>query len=148
MGMRPGELAGLLWTDLDLDGQPPTLSVSGSMKYADGGKVVGRGDVKRSAAGRRTIALPPHAVKALHEQRRRQDAERDAAGGDLRTAMHRLGHTTPAMTLAVYAGVAEDQDRAAADAVNDCLGPRRQHNAWQPPAARRQQAAPSADRRL
>lgn len=82
VGMRPGELAGLLWTDLDLDGRPPTLSVSGSMKYADGGKVVGRGDVKRSAAGRRTIALPPHAVKALHEQRRRQDAERDAAGAD------------------------------------------------------------------
>ncbi len=40
-----------------------------------------------------------------------------AAGVDLRTAMHRLGHTTPAMTLAVYARVAEDRDRAAADAV-------------------------------
>ena len=82
VGMRPGELAGLLWTDLDLEANPPTLSVSGSMKYADGGKVVGRGDVKRSAAGRRTIALPPQAVQALQEQRRRQDAERATAGVD------------------------------------------------------------------
>lgn len=46
-----------------------------------------------------------------------------AAGVDLGTAVHRLGHTTPTMTLAVYARVAEDQDRAAADAVNHRLGP-------------------------
>jgi len=49
-----------------------------------------------------------------------------AAGADLRTAMRRLGHTTPAMTLAVYANVAADRDREAADAVPDRIGgPRR-----------------------
>jgi len=48
-----------------------------------------------------------------------------AAGVDLRTAMHRLGHTTPAMTLAVYAKVAGDRDREAADAVADRIAPRR-----------------------
>jgi integrase len=48
-----------------------------------------------------------------------------ASGVDLRTAMHRLGHTTPAMTLAVYARVAVDRDRAAADAVAARLAPHR-----------------------
>lgn len=34
VGLRPGELTGLRWSDLDidLDGGPPTLSVTGSMK--------------------------------------------------------------------------------------------------------------------
>ncbi len=44
---------------------------------------------------------------------------------DLRTAMHRLGHTTPAMTLAVYARVALDRDREAADAVASRVAPGR-----------------------
>jgi integrase len=48
-----------------------------------------------------------------------------AAGVDLRTAMHRLGHTTPAMTLAIYARVAADRDRAAADAVSARVAPGR-----------------------
>ena len=48
-----------------------------------------------------------------------------AAGVDLRTAMHRLGHTTPAMTLAVYARVALDRDREAADAVASRVAPGR-----------------------
>lgn len=48
-----------------------------------------------------------------------------AAGVDLRTAMHRLGHTTPAMTLAVYARVAADRDRAAADAASARIAPGR-----------------------
>jgi integrase len=48
-----------------------------------------------------------------------------ASGVDLRTAMHRLGHTTPAMTLAVYARVAEDRDREAADAVAGRVAPSR-----------------------
>lgn len=46
-----------------------------------------------------------------------------ATGVDLRTAMHRLGHTTPAMTLAVYARVALDRDREAADAVASRVAP-------------------------
>jgi integrase len=48
-----------------------------------------------------------------------------AAGVDLRTAMHRLGHTTPTMTLAVYARVATDRDRAAADAASARIAPGR-----------------------
>lgn len=48
-----------------------------------------------------------------------------ASGVDLRTAMHRLGHTTPTMTLAVYARVAEDKDHAAADATAARIAPGR-----------------------
>ncbi len=48
-----------------------------------------------------------------------------ASGVDLRTAMHRLGHTTPAMTLAVYARVAQDRDREAAEAVAIRVAPDR-----------------------
>lgn len=79
VGLRPGELTGLLWTDLDLDATPPTLTVSGSMKRGPDGQVA-RGAVKRSSAGERTAALPPVTVTALREHRRRQAAERLAAG--------------------------------------------------------------------
>jgi len=53
-----------------------------------------------------------------------------AAGVDLRTAMHRLGHTTPAMTLAVYARVAADRDRDAAEAASARIAPGRSSAPW------------------
>ena len=75
IGLRPGELVGLLWSDVDLDAS--TLTVSGSMKRQPkaGGKgyELTRGAVKRSKDGRRTVALPPRAVAALKAHR--------AAGG-------------------------------------------------------------------
>lgn len=79
-GLRPGELAGLIWTDLDLDGTPPTLTVSGSLKLntLDGSKA--RGAVKRSTAGHRTIALPPVAVEALKAHSARHKREQLKAG--------------------------------------------------------------------
>ncbi len=58
VGLRPGELTGLLWADIDLDAKPPTIAVSGAMKRGPDGRVK-RGQVKRSKDGRRTIALPP-----------------------------------------------------------------------------------------
>jgi integrase len=78
-GLRPGELTGLLWSDVDLNGTPATLTVSGAMKQGPDGRV-SRGDVKRSKNGRRTIALPPRAVKALRSHRSRQLSERLATG--------------------------------------------------------------------
>jgi integrase len=78
-GLRPGELSGLLWDDVDLDRDPPTLSVSGSMKRRPDATLY-RGEVKRSKNGKRTVALPPSAVEALRRQRKEQDVEREAAG--------------------------------------------------------------------
>lgn len=79
LGLRPGELTGLLWSDIDLDMGAPTLTVSGAMKRGPDGRV-SRGAVKRSKDGRRTIALPPTVVSALRAHRKRQSEERLAVG--------------------------------------------------------------------
>ncbi|MDQ2727465.1 MAG: tyrosine-type recombinase/integrase [Actinomycetota bacterium] len=80
LGLRPGELSGLLWSDVDLIAKPPVLSVSGSMKRVPkpngSGYRLERGPVKRSTAGERTLAVPALLAKALIEHRRRQAAER------------------------------------------------------------------------
>ncbi|HLI00659.1 MAG TPA: tyrosine-type recombinase/integrase [Acidimicrobiales bacterium] len=47
------------------------------------------------------------------------------AGVDVKTAQSRLGHSTPAMTLGLYARVTADADRAAADAVGEHFRPSR-----------------------
>jgi integrase len=84
VGLRPGELTGLLWSDVAIEASPPTLTVSGSLKRrpkASGkGYELSRGTVKRSKDGRRTVALPPRAVAALKAHRARQAAEKLAAG--------------------------------------------------------------------
>jgi integrase len=77
VALRPGELTGLLWSDIDLDAG--ILSVSGSMKHLPDGSLI-RGPVKTSSAGQRTIALPPPAATALASHRATQAAERLAAG--------------------------------------------------------------------
>lgn len=84
VGLRPGELLGLRWSDINLGATPPTLTVSGSLKRT--AKVAGKGyrlelgAVKRSKDGLRTVALPPRAVAALRAQKAAQAAERLAAG--------------------------------------------------------------------
>ena len=79
LALRPGELTGLQWCDVSLEGHSPTVSISGSMKRTTNGALF-RGDVKRSAAGRRTLALPSIAVEALRRHLSAQAAERLAAG--------------------------------------------------------------------
>jgi integrase len=78
-GLRPGELTGLLWSDLDLDAEPATLTVSGSLKRRPDSSLY-RGAVKRATAGMRTLALPASAVAALKAQRAAQGAEKAKAG--------------------------------------------------------------------
>ena len=79
LGLRPGELRGLRWEDLDLEASPPTLSVTGSMKDGPEGPFLG--PVKKSTAGNRTVELWPSLVTALKEHRARQAAERLRLGG-------------------------------------------------------------------
>lgn len=78
-GLRPGELTGLLWSDLDLKAKPATLTVSGSLKRRPDSTLY-RGAVKRASAGLRTVALPASAVAALKVQEAAQDEERAKAG--------------------------------------------------------------------
>ena len=75
-GMRQGELLALRWQDVDL--AHGILQVRASLRYQ-----VGRGFVfeePKTKHGRRSVALPPHAVKALHTHRARQEAERQRLG--------------------------------------------------------------------
>ena len=78
-GLRPGELTGLLWTDIKLDCSSPTLAISGAMKRRPDSTMY-RGDVKRSTAGRRTIRLSQSVADALRNHKARQAALRLAAG--------------------------------------------------------------------
>jgi integrase len=84
VGLRPGELCGLRWSDLDFVDDPPTLTVAGALKRVarlDGpGYDLEIGAVKRSTAGRRTVALPQAACDALRAHKARQAAERLEAG--------------------------------------------------------------------
>jgi integrase len=48
-----------------------------------------------------------------------------ASGADLKTAQSRLGHSSPAMTLGLYARATATADRAASDAVGELFRPRR-----------------------
>ncbi|MBT2369479.1 site-specific integrase [Streptomyces sp. ISL-10] len=96
LGLRQGEALGLKWTDVDLDGG--VLMVRRSRRrpqYAHGcGDTCGRkagycpqrkrtnpetADTK-SRAGRRAVGLPPQLVDLLRTHKKRQDAERAAAG--------------------------------------------------------------------
>jgi integrase len=77
LGLRPGELTGLQWSDVDFDAG--TLKVSGSMKKLVDG-TLHRGDVKRSTAGVRTLSLPGGLLAVLTAHRKRQKAERLALG--------------------------------------------------------------------
>ncbi|MDP9335296.1 MAG: tyrosine-type recombinase/integrase [Actinomycetota bacterium] len=55
-----------------------------------------------------------------------------AAGVDLRTAQHRLGHATPRLVLELYAHATTEADRAAADLMGTRL-----FGSSETPAARR-----------
>src|ERR671917_209412 len=73
-GLRKGELLGLTWTDLDLDGG--TLSVRRSLKVTDHGLDFGP---TKNKASRRSVPLNKSAVAALRAHRARQNEERLAA---------------------------------------------------------------------
>lgn len=77
-GMRQGEVLGLRWADVDVDGPSPTLTVRKSMaRAADGGFALAEPKTSRS---RRTLELAPAAAAGLRRQRPRQKVARLAAG--------------------------------------------------------------------
>lgn len=76
-GLCPGEIAGLRWCDVDLEGK--SLSVTNNRVDA-GGEAV-ENDPK-SATSRRTLPLPDRLVKVLRTAKTRQARERHALGAD------------------------------------------------------------------
>lgn len=76
-GLRRGEIAGLRWADVDLEGR--TLTIANN-RVSAGGRTV-ENDPK-SATSRRTLPLPERLVFVLRSARTRQARERLALGAD------------------------------------------------------------------
>ena len=72
-GLRQGEILGLKWTDIDLEGSPARLTVRRSLKVVAGG--LGFGPPKNKPS-RRSVPLNKTAVAALREHRLSQNEER------------------------------------------------------------------------
>ena len=67
MGLRKGEALGLSWADLDLDGTPPTLTVTKSVKKAANGALYI--DDPKTAGSVRRLHLPAPTVEVLKAHR-------------------------------------------------------------------------------
>lgn len=68
-GARIGEVLALRWTDVDLDGERPSLTISGTIK-TEPGRGTYRKASPKSDASRRTIVLPPFAVAIFRRRLR------------------------------------------------------------------------------
>ena len=77
LGLRQGELLGLRWGLVDLDGG--RLRVTQALQKVEGALTLV--EVK-TARSHRTLDLPATVVEALRQHRTRQDAERSAVGED------------------------------------------------------------------
>lgn len=67
-GCRIGEVLALRWSDLDLDADLPTLSVSGTVK-TETGRGTYRKATPKTDASRRTVVLPRFAAELLRTRR-------------------------------------------------------------------------------
>lgn len=70
LGLRQGEVLGLQWGDLDLDGPTPSVRVQRTLQRHTGRGLV-TGDPKTSKS-RRTLQLPPELVICLRDHKRNQ----------------------------------------------------------------------------
>jgi integrase len=66
-GLRRGELLALAWCNVDLEAA--TLRVERSLEQTKAGLAFKKPKTKH---GRRTISLPPHAIRVLRDHRRQQ----------------------------------------------------------------------------
>ena len=70
-GMRQGELLGLRWSDIDLEGR--TIHIRGSMQATRSGLRIAE---PKTASSRRQVMLSSQPVEALRRHRKAQAAER------------------------------------------------------------------------
>lgn len=77
LGLRPGEAAGLYWTDLALDAEPYTVNVTRAVRLNRHRAEVA--DDLKTSASKRTLALPEDVAAWLRDHRQAQRVERIAA---------------------------------------------------------------------
>lgn len=78
LGLRRGETLGMTWSELDLEGEPPTLRVRRQLQ-----RLPGRGlelAELKTAKSKRDVPLPVFAVEALKVHRKAQEAEQRKLG--------------------------------------------------------------------
>jgi integrase len=80
-GLRRGEVAGLRWSDIDLDARALQIS---STRLRFGKNLVE--DTPKSRAGRRTLPIPDHLAATLRSARAIQAADRLALGEEYRAS--------------------------------------------------------------
>jgi integrase len=76
-GLRRSEIAGLQWTDVDLDGPNPSISVRHTRTMANGRVIE---STPKTRASRRTIVLDQGTINELLEHREVMEAEAQARG--------------------------------------------------------------------
>lgn len=91
LGLRRGEVLGLRWKDLDLDGSVPTAAITMQLQRTKRGLELV--DVKTQRS-RRRLHLPAPLVEDLRRHRSRQNEERLALGAEWRDELG-LVFTTP-----------------------------------------------------
>ena len=76
-GLRPGEILGLRWADLELDTDPAVMQIRQALKHHKGHLSFGPPKTPKSV---RSLVIPPVVLTALRPHRARQAAERLVAG--------------------------------------------------------------------
>jgi integrase len=88
-GLRPGEALGLKWTDVDLDQDRLQVRRALTRLGVEGWRLV----EPKTPRARRTVTLPPFAVRALREWKAKQAEERLGLGSEYKD--HGFVFTTP-----------------------------------------------------
>ncbi|WP_066298955.1 tyrosine-type recombinase/integrase [Arthrobacter luteolus] len=73
-GLRPGELLGLLWSDVDFTSNPATIEVTGTIKRTSE-KGLHRQAYPKTEHGKRILGLPAFAVTMLRRRKLAQDPD-------------------------------------------------------------------------
>ena len=110
LALRPGEVSGLHWEDLDLE--RGLVVVHRAVAWVNGRPVIKTTKTKRT----RTIELPPRTVAALRDHRRRQTEERLYAGASWPAEWDGLVFRSQAGTPLQPTGLRRLMDRLAAEA--------------------------------
>jgi integrase len=95
LGLRPGEVAGLSWSDVDLEAEVPVVHVRSNLRWTlQEPELV----APKTSKSRRTLAIPARAVTALRGHRDAQTLERMVLGQHWPAEWSALVFTTEAGT--------------------------------------------------